>query len=191
MTLPAALKLTPKAFKALRSRVYRSVLVVVLPLLAFNEQTLGHQLDTHVAGLHLPGYIVLPGGAAIIAAVVAFVGGKFGIDPNSTLLDGIVTKPGAPAANTPPADAPDPPTFSTPTAPVTPRPGLFAPDAIQQGSHTDDAAALDAQMLAAYQGADGVDITTNPQDPMAPHGVNQPGETDGQPLVVAAGGADD
>lgn len=175
----AKLKLTPKAFKALRSRVYRAVLVMVLPLLAFNEKALGHDVDTHLAG-HLPGWLAYPGGAAIIAAVVAFVGGKFGLDPNSTLLDGIFGKTPAITSTQPIETAGDP---------VTPRPGVFSteppttaapkPDPPVFTSHADQ---LDHQATMIYGGAapiEGVELVDDePTDPQAPHGFNDLDETE-------------
>lgn len=157
MALLSKLKLTAKAAQGLRSRVYRDVGTVVVLFLTFEEQSLGHEVDTHIAGLHLPVWLVFPGGAAIIATVVSWLGAKVGVDPGSTLFTGLFAKTKAaitsqavevtPPTLTEPASVqtvdpttvidprPDPPVLTAPDAapeaagmPVAPRPGVFAPD---------------------------------------------------------------
>lgn len=202
---PVDLKLTPKAAKALRSRVYRPVIGMIVLFLTFARGFLGHEIDTHLAGLHLPAGFVFPAGAAVIAAVTAYLGAILGKDKNSTLFDGLLdTLRGTPAAEIPP-----PPMF-------VPRDGMFAPDAGQtpaavpasdlpaptnpgpllaepppppepvaapepEPDHEADAAALNEAMMATYADTAGVTFTDEPDDPFGPHGVNYPGETDGAP----------
>lgn len=144
MAAPSKLKLTPEAFKALRSRVYRITLIVAGLLLTIGHEFVGKQIDTYVAGLHLPAGVAIPAGAAIVSAVVSWIGAKVGTDPTTTLFEGMLDrlKGNAPAdaievddrppppilQGPPPAPAVPPPVVVPPVPPVQPRPGLFAPE---------------------------------------------------------------
>lgn len=175
---PVNLHLTPKAAKGLRSRVYRDVIGLLLLFLTFARGFLGHEIDTHIAGLHLPAGIVFPAGTAIIAALVAYLGGLVGNDRNSTLFDGLLDT----IRGKTPADAIE--TTATPTTTTPPSPTFSTGPAIVPGSHAEDVSALATEMLAKYANTDGVEVTSRPADPIGPHGVNAPGTTDPAPIPL-------
>lgn len=77
-------KLHPDAFKALRSRSYRSLIIVIAPVFIANQGRLTNALTLDGISLGVPRYVAAPLVGAIIAAVLAWLGAHTGSDPRTT-----------------------------------------------------------------------------------------------------------
>lgn len=168
---------TKKAWLKIRARVGTTFvsLLAAIALVPSNSNFVGHLIDAGIHGLSIPAWAagVIPAGTALVVGAGGWVATHFG-DPDSLRFfqHGLTATVLGKVPDT--TDVPDP----TPT----PAPG---PSPFTLGTHADDVKELAAQMLAKYANTNGVEITTNPQDFIGPHGVNQPGETDPEPVRVA------